>query len=94
MADYFLKELDAFNDVAERGKRFSISNESKEKELSSYRLLDYVKHIHHAKEEEIRERFTQPEMSEDEAADLIFKMSLEDELEKINPRETEFEIDL
>ena len=85
LAEFFLKVASFDSGVQAKAKAFGLQNH----DVSSLRLLDYIKHIHHAKSDEIRERFSQPELSDDEASELLFKMELEQELEKINPKRTE-----
>lgn len=89
LAEYFLRELDAFNHVANKQKSFNIGKER----ASAQQTLNYVHHIHHIKEEEIKSRFL-PEISQDEANELLFKLELEQELEKIIPNRTEIDIQL
>ena len=90
LAEFFLKAASFDSEVQAKTKAYGLQNH----DVSSLRLLDYVKHIHHAKSDEIRERFSQPEISSDEAADLLFKMELEQELKKINPKKTEIKLQL
>ena len=89
LAEWFLRELDAFSKTAEKQKQFSTGKER----VSAEKTLDYVHHIHHAKEQEIRERFL-PEISNEQAEELLFKLELEQELEKIKPKKTDIEIRL
>ena len=82
LAEFFLRAASFDNEVQAKAKSFGLQNH----DVSSLRLVDYIKHIHHAKSDEIRERFSQPEITNDEAADLLFKMELEQELEKLSKR--------
>lgn len=82
LAEFFLKAASFDNEVQAKAKSFGLQNH----DVSSLRLVDYIKHIHHAKSSEIRERFSQPEITDDEAAELLFKMELEQELEKLTKR--------
>lgn len=90
LAEFFLKVADFDSEVQAKAKAYGLQNH----DVSSLRLLDYVKHIHHAKSDEIRDRFSQPEISSDEAAELLFKMGLEQELEKIKSSNTSIEFNL
>lgn len=85
LAEFFLK-LSGFDEVRQaKAKAYGLQNH----DVSSIRLADNIKHIHAAKSQEIRERFSQPELTEQEAADLLFKVELEQELEKIKPKNTD-----
>lgn len=91
MANYFLDKLDAFNAASAKQQQLTIG----ENKTSAYREADYVKHIHHAKEDEIRSRFTQPEMSEQEIEKILFEDYLEDQLDQImDSGERKFLLDL
>ena len=87
LAEFFLKVAGFDAAIQAKAKAYGLQNH----DVSSIRLADNIKHIHHAKSEEIRERFSQPELTDDEAADLLFKVELEQELEKIKPKNTTIE---
>lgn len=88
LAEFFLKAASFDSEVQAKTKAYGLQNH----DVSSIRLVDNIKHIHHAKSEEIREKFIQPELTEQEAADLLFKIELEQELEKILPKKTSYDI--
>ena len=90
LAEFFLKAASFDSEVQAKTKAYGLQNH----DVSSLRLLDYVKHIHHAKSDEIRERFSQPEISDDEASELLFDMELKQKLEKIKSKNTDIEIRL
>lgn len=54
-------------------------------------MSEQIPHIHAAKSEEIRARFEEPPLTDEEAADILFEMELRQEIEKISKRR---EIDL
>lgn len=82
LAEFFLRIADFDKAIQAKAKAYGLQSH----DVSSIRLADNIKHIHAAKSQEIRERFSQPELTEQEAADLLFKVELEQELEKIQPK--------
>ena len=74
-----MDKLDAFNAASAKQQQLTIG----ENKASAYREADYVKHIHHVKEDEIRSRFAQPEMNEQEVEKILFEDYLEDQLDQI-----------
>ena len=90
LAEYFLRVAGFDQAIQAKAKAYGLQGH----DVSSIRLADHITHIHAAKSQEIRERFSQPEISDDEAADLLFKMELEQELEKVKPKNTTIEIEL
>ena len=78
----------------EKVRLFHLQNGDREGALASEKALSYISHLHEAKEHELKSRFQQPELSDDEAGELLFKMSLENELEKLIPKEIDCEIEI
>ena len=90
LAEFFLRTADFDKQVQAKAKAYGLQNH----DVSSLRLANHIKHIHYAKSEEIRERFAQPQLSSEEASELLFEMQLKQELEKIKPKNTDIEIQL
>lgn len=77
LAEYLLRQLKF--DAATQAKAGSY--QVGENRVSAMRLADYITHIHQVKSEEIRSRF-QPEISEEQASDILYKMELESRLDE------------
>ena len=94
LAEWCLKQLEWQQESQEKVRLFHLQNGDREGALASEKALSYISHLHEAKEHELKSRFQQPELSDDEAGELLFKMSLENELEKLIPKEIDCEIEI
>lgn len=77
LAEHFLRVLGFDKAVQAKAASFGMQYQ----DVSAIRANDYIAHIHQAKSDEIRGRFAQPEMTDAEAAEVLFDMILKDNLE-------------
>lgn len=79
LAEYFLRILNFDSQTQERSKRLNIPDH----ELSSTRLVDYITHVHQAKSDEIRGRFHENQLDDQDASNLLFGLTLKQEIDKL-----------
>lgn len=79
-ANYLLDMIGFDRDVQAKAAAFHVPGH----EVSAVRVADHVRHIHREKSEEIRERFAQPEIEDDEElARILFEHDLREELKDV-----------
>lgn len=80
-ANYLLDMIGFDRDVQAKAVAFHVPGH----EVSAVRVADHVRHIHREKSEEIRERFAQPEIEDDEElARILFEHDLREELKNVS----------
>lgn len=72
LSEYLLQKLKFDADIQARYSSFQVGDSR----VSALRLNDYVRHIHQAKSEEIRSRFEEPGLTDDEAGEVLYKMKV------------------
>lgn len=84
LAEYFLKVLKFDEFISSKSQEISRSIGDIKENISAERLADYTKHIHRAKSQEIRERFLQPELSDEQTQEIIADSLIQPLLDKLN----------
>ena len=94
LAEYLLRQLGALEQVADLQRVLSISDKDKKSEVAATRLREDIRYIHSKKRQEILERMNPNYLSDDEASELLFKMAVDEELEKVIPKKVDVEVSL
>ena len=76
--------------VQAKAKAFGVQDN----DLSAVRVEDYITHVHNVMSDEITSRFEQPYMTDEEVGEVLFNQTLQQELERVKPKDTDFEIRL
>lgn len=85
LAEWMLARMD-YAGSAKTAAAYALNNQSITAVLNP--SSTYVQHIHAAKKEEIESKWAEPMLTDNEAAEILFKDRLDKELEKL-PKSTE-----
>ena len=89
VAEFILRAVDYAGQAQKTVNAFKAQNH----EITSTRTLDYITHIHAQCKEEIESKWGEY-LSADEVNEILFEDTLQKELEKIKPKNTDIEIKL
>ena len=86
LANFFLRLADFDSVASEKIVNHALQSGDYKRLVNAERLGEQYKHIHSAKSDEIQERMIKPELTADEANEMLFELEIQKELEKISKR--------
>ena len=94
LANFFLRLADFDSLASEKIINHALQSGDYKQLVSAERLGEQYKHIHSAKSDEIQERMIKPELTADEANEMLFELEIQKELEGISKRNKDIILNL